>query len=107
MQILKRSALSARDIAELKAADESSRRREQVNETADSLQQLADKIREFWECDIVELTPAGDVLTDGQECGRWRQGGTGGRFIWYFPAELQTQTHGRAAAAKVIRGPWG
>lgn len=66
MQILKRSALSSRDIAELKAADEASRRREQVNETADSLQELADKIRDFWECDIVELTPAGDVLTDGR-----------------------------------------
>ena len=72
MQILKRSALSARDIAELRAADEASRRREQVNETADSLQELADKIRDFWECDTVELTPAGDVLTGGQECGRWR-----------------------------------
>lgn len=102
MQILKRSALNARDIAELKAADEASRRREQINETADSLQELADKIREFWGCDIVELTPAGDVLTDGQECGRWRQCGNGGRFVWYFPAELQP--HGRGA--KVIRGPW-
>lgn len=102
MQILKRSALNARDIAELKAADEASRRREQVNETADTLQQLADKIREFWECDIVELTPAGDVLTDGQECGRWRQGGNG--YAWYFPAE--PQPHGRCAGAKVIRGPW-
>lgn len=102
MQILKRSALNARDIAELKAADEASRRREQINETADSLQELADKIREFWGCDIVELTPAGDVLTDGQECGRWRQGGNG--YAWFFPAELQPQTHGRGA--KVIRGPW-
>lgn len=100
MQILKRSALSARDIAELRAADEASRRREQVNETADSLQQLADKIRDFWEAESVELTPAGDVLTDGQECGRWRQLGNG--YAWYFPAELQS--HGKGA--KVIRGPW-
>lgn len=66
MQILKRSALSARDIAELKAAYEQEQRREQINDTAASLQELADKIRDFWECDIVELTPAGDVLTDGR-----------------------------------------
>ena len=105
MQILKRSALSARDIAELKAADEAARRREHINDTAENLQELADKIRDFWECDIVELTPAGKVIVDNQSCGRWRQGGQNGRFIWYFPPEVQT-TPENTDEAKVIYGPW-
>lgn len=104
MQILKRSALSSRDIADLKVAYEQEQRREQINDTAASLQELADKIRDFWEAETVELTPAGNIYINGQlSRSRWRQGGNGGRFVWYFPAELQPRG---SKGAKVIRGPW-
>lgn len=107
MQILKRANLSSRDIADLKAAYEQEQRREQINDTAASLQELADKIRDFWEAETVELTPAGNIYINGQlSRSRWRQGMQGmqgGRYIWYNLPELQ---QAGKATSKIIKGPW-
>lgn len=104
MQILKRANLSSRDIADLKVAYEQEQRREQINDTAASLQELADKIRDFWEAETVELTPAGNIYINGQlSRSRWRQGMQGGQYIWYNLPELQ-QTG--KATSKIIKGPW-
>lgn len=107
MQILKRANLSSRDIADLKVAYEQEQRREQINDTAASLQELADKIRDFWEAETVELTPAGNIYINGQlSRSRWRQGMQGmqgGQYIWYNLPELQ---QAGKATSKIIKGPW-
>ena len=104
MQILKRANLSSRDIADLKVAYEQEQRRKQINDTAASLQELADKIREFWEAETVELTPAGNIYINGQlSRSRWRQGMQGGKYIWYNLPELQ---QAGKTSNKIIKGPW-
>lgn len=100
MQILKRSALNARDIASMRAEWERAQHCEQINDTAPTRQELADKIRKFWEADTIELTPAGNIYIDRQLSGdKWRKTAAGG-CIWYTPAQ------GTTNANNVIRGPW-
>jgi hypothetical protein len=98
MQILNRAKLTNRDITELKTAYEIELQREEVNDTASTLQDLADKIKNFWDADVVELRPDGKIFIDNQlSCTKWRQGAAGGGFVWYKPG---------TGNSKIIKGPW-